>query len=202
MKWLQGIVILTLVMLIVCGSANAAVITESIWGEIEVAPEPESALMGQRVHLFDVTYDNQGTYYTSYLTATGQVRTTDRISSGITYMDDAEFVLSPFVTDIFTRYGGYDPSFFYYSRAYGNDYFDEFGYYKGGVNLWTRFNTSGLTDGQLRVWKDSATQTYFDFKLLERSDVVSASVPEPSTLLLFCIGLLGFASAGRKRNHI
>jgi hypothetical protein len=117
-------------------------------------------------------------------------------------MDDAEFVLSPFTTDIFTRYGGYDSSSFYYLRAYGNDAFDEFGIFKDGLSLWTRFNTSGLTDGQLRVWKDAATQTYFDFKLLERSDVESAPVPEPSTLLLFCIGLLGFAGADRKKNPI
>jgi hypothetical protein len=54
-------------------------------------------------------------------------------------MDDAEFVLSPFTTDIFTRYGGYDLSSFYYLRAYGNDYFDQFGFNKGGLSFLKQF---------------------------------------------------------------
>ena len=195
-------------MMFTCVSANAIMISESVYATVAGVNGADPTLVGNSFHLFDVVYDNEGATAHNY-NLDGSVNYEYNIDNyaNYTFFDDAEFTLSPFVTGLINDYGGSGGFSSYSDMTHGYSYPDgtvQTGYStrRDDYYLWIDLNKS--EDGQIFI--NSSFTIYGEGQDVEiifgdpgyAAGGAGAPVPEPATMLLLGAGFISIAGFGRR----
>ena len=193
---------------LLASSAHAVVITESLYGKIgssggdiylsdfnEYADRTE-------IHLFDITYDNEGTSFDMYY-SDGRTVTHDYYNnSAIAFASNVQLTTFYFLNNLRLDYGG--GSYFNFSSDYiferdsGGSQFTSYQFdyalnYLAGVNAYDHIDYSLYNADDTRSWM------YFTDIRKEEIPTPAPPVPEPSTILLLSSGLIGLVGWNRRK---
>ena len=194
------IIILALFLLGVAGTANAAVITDSLYGTLSVFSPQENYsgfAVGDTMHLFDVTYDNAGTerhIFNDDNTVQGCIDISD--FTEYTFFSDAVFVFSSNLLDLISSVGGGD---YYSNHNFRYVYMTEAGqniYHRSYEDTWLLAEVSPIfSAAEIKIAGTNQTGTGLLFDDIRVVSTAPSPTPEPSTFLIFgfgCIGLAGY----------
>ena len=224
LKQFVSVMFISLFLLLTSYSMGYAIpVTTTVYGTVreDTASGLGGFEFGVQYELLNVTYDDQGTYTTMY-TVTGEF---DYFmdSSFFVYgdppydvMSDAVFELAPGIDSFFDVYGGNfsDGHDIFWGRTNHMSSYFHISVFEGAEGMlfssvsnegWVQIHGPGYagTSGfGLFSAKNAAGQTenlVFDNIEFETQIATVAPVPEPATMLLFGLGLLGLAGINRKK---
>jgi hypothetical protein len=222
-----------LLFLSIVSPINATQITEAVYATVTSTKGVTQVTIGDALHLFDVTYDDQSSIMHNYYVSDGSIystmdKNTNSSVRDYVFLSDAVFTFSDTIAELINEYGEFSatniptyPSWNYEARFYNNVYRTHPYLYQStnyqtthtGYSFHVRIPTPFAVEedsgsGRLNLHDDDqhlydpdfeAPYVSFGDPYAIPSSPQTSPVPEPSTILLFGLGLFGLAGVSRKK---
>ena len=192
------------------GIANAAVVKASVYGTIiQIEGDEHQLALNDRIHIFDVEYNNVATLWTWY-NGDGSYKNSSDLSvhTGYKFIDDAVFQLSPDMLRYLSVNGGAEMcnAIIYNHVGQQNRFPEGFNNYQVSTPYYYLEVSDGVGSvfdyGEVTsVISGNTSLSFLKFKDISAAIVGTTPTPIPTTMSLLGFGLLGLAGVTRRKQQ-